>query len=217
MPATTQHGPTWKRTLGIVTALASAFGIAVPDAFGFISGALRWLAVVGLALLALWALGVLGALRRLWQRALKRWGYVPRHRYDELATRTDGLRQKFELSMDLQQMAQNVADEQLRVRECLQLLERGDVPRSSVPYELSTEIEWFENMSNTVADQLAGRGLADRAPGFRVRRDVEGHRLYPSVLDETRLESLVELLNAMTRYRDTVYQLAREIVRDAFP
>ena len=46
--------------------------------------------------------------------------------------------------------------------------------------------------------------MADRAPEYRVRRDAEGRRLYPSVLGDSRLESLVELLNALTRYREAV-------------
>ena len=52
-------------------------------------------------------------------------------------------------------MAQTIADEKWRVRECVQLLERGDAPRASVPYELSAEIEGAAIRSTTAVTSTA--------------------------------------------------------------
>jgi hypothetical protein len=66
----------------------------VQSIFGVVSGSIGLLVGVAFALLALWALGILGALGKALVKAIERWWPVPRHRHKALEAELVTVRQQ---------------------------------------------------------------------------------------------------------------------------
>jgi hypothetical protein len=96
--------PPWQIVLGVV----GAFGVTVQAIFGLVSGSIGLLVGIAFALLALWALGILGALGQALGKAIERWGYVPRHRYEILEAELERTREQ--ATQDYQALQRDTGD-----------------------------------------------------------------------------------------------------------
>jgi hypothetical protein len=125
LPELVRSRPPWQIVLGVV----GAFGVTVQSIFGVVSGSLGLFVGVAFALLALWALGILGALGHLVGKAVERWGYVPRQRFtalrEELADerkarakaqrRAEALEKDYAVRLRLATLLENVPDLRERI------------------------------------------------------------------------------------------------------
>jgi hypothetical protein len=115
-------------------------------------------------------------------------------------------KQRVETSLDLRDIAWIIASESISLREAL------TIPEARDQLDIPARIEWFRDMADRAAAKMEQSGLADRADGYRVRRDDEGRLLAPSAIDNGRLESVNDLLNMMNRYQLSLVAVVREYV-----
>jgi len=121
-------------------------------------------------------------------------------------------KRRVQLVLELRRMADVLADQYLTLREWASLIETNQTARDQ--FHLDEWIESFKGLAEGSASLLAGAGLTDLAEQYRVQTDAEGHLIPPAAIDQGSLESLNDVLNATTQYRQALTSLAVERLRE---
>jgi hypothetical protein len=129
---------------------------------------------------------------------------------DWVAERVADYKRRLELSLFLRQRADLIADQYVSLREWAQMIGTNTIAKQQ--FNLGDWIDSFTKLAESCADAVAADGLSEEAERFRVQVG-EGDRLVPpAATAQGKLESVNDLLNVMTQYRDSLTVLASKHV-----
>jgi len=121
-------------------------------------------------------------------------------------------KRRVQLSLDLRQRADLIADEHVNLRDWAVLVQTNPIAKGQ--FELDSWIEGFRRQAEVCATIIAEGGHTDDAERYRVQTGADGHLIPPAATAHGSLESLIDLLNVLPQYRASLSRLAYELLHD---